>query len=97
MDESSRLLSVKRKKNKKTKGAQAFFFEKSQLFLRFFARRPLIHDVVIPSAVCQGKSGSAGVVVFLALSICSVIATASSKDCRADSPETTGAWLACTH
>ena len=26
MDESSRLLSVKRKKNKKTKGAQAFFF-----------------------------------------------------------------------
>ena len=33
MDESSRLLSVKRKKNKKTKGAQAFFFSRN---LNFF-------------------------------------------------------------
>ena len=87
-------LLLQDRENQKSSWSASFFFKKISTF---FACLPLTVNAVIPPAVCQRKSGSACGVAFFALSICLVISTASSKDCRADSPETTGAWLACAH
>ena len=53
MDESSRSLIVKGKKNKNPEGAQAFFFKKSQLFLNFFRRLANAGKILGFGAICR--------------------------------------------